>query len=117
MRENVKFNTINKYINNPDLHKLPEPTIEERDGGVMISIQKFKYKEKEGGSIGLSDTQKLLIQIIDQNPKITIKDIAHNLNINTSAVDKHIVTLKKKGVLQRIGGTRGYWKIIETKVK
>jgi ATP-dependent DNA helicase RecG len=43
--------------------------------------------------------------------------MAQALNINRSAIDKHIATLKNKGLLERIGGTRGYWKIIETKVK
>jgi predicted HTH transcriptional regulator len=34
------------------------------------------------------------------------------LKINESAVLKHINVLKKKGVLTRIGGTRGHWQVL-----
>jgi|GEM_PF-1337289 biotin operon repressor len=33
------------------------------------------------------------------------------LNINESAVQKHIDKLKEKGILVRKGTTRGYWQI------
>ena len=35
------------------------------------------------------------------------------MNINESAVLKHLAILKNSGVIERIGGTRGYWKIKE----
>jgi len=69
-----------------------------------------------GGSISLTDRQKDIIGLIKQNPKISRKDIAKILDINQSAVLKHIEKLKSLGRLKRVGGTRGYWKInIEAK--
>ncbi len=56
--------------------------------------------------------QKEVIKIIAMDNKISYKSIAKKLDINTSAVDKHIKALKKKGVLKRIGGTKGHWEII-----
>jgi len=76
-----------------------------------------------GGSIGsqiggqissqiyLTDRQKDIIDLIKQNPKISRKKIADILDINQSAVLKHLENLKKLGVIERIGGTRGYWKV------
>ena len=64
-----------------------------------------------GGTIPLSDRQKDVISLIISNPKISRLDIAKELNINQSAVIKHLDNLKSMGILARIGGTRGYWVI------
>ena len=64
-----------------------------------------------GGAIELTARQIEIINIIVSDNKITYRAIARKLNINDSAVDKHIKTLKEKGVLKRIGGTRGHWEV------
>jgi len=62
-----------------------------------------------GGQIYLTDRQKDIIDLIQQNPKISRKKIAKILDINQSAVLKHLEKLKEMGVIERVGGTRGYW--------
>ncbi|MGR7921227.1 hypothetical protein ACU6RQ_08980 [Zobellella denitrificans] len=37
--------------------------------------------------------------------------LADKLSINASAVQKHLDKLKEAGAIERIGGTRGYWKV------
>jgi biotin operon repressor len=37
------------------------------------------------------------------------------MKISESAVSKHIEILKEKGYIERVGGTRGYWKINKEK--
>lgn len=71
-----------------------------------------------GGSISgsmdtqyLTDRQKDILDLIKQNPKISYRKMAQVLDIADSAVKKHLNKLKKLGVIERIGGTRGYWKI------
>ena len=64
-----------------------------------------------GGVIELTARQIEIINIIASDNKITYRVLADKLNINDSAVDKHIKTLKEKGVLKRIGGTRGHWEV------
>ena len=49
--------------------------------------------------------------------KISYRVIAQKLGINESAVKKHLNNLKEKGVLKRIGGTRGHWETKASKVK
>lgn len=77
---------------------------------------------KKGGVIGgvmggvitdLTDRQKEVLTIIKANPVVSYKALTEKLRINESAVSKHIDLLKEKGYIKRIGGTRGYWEIIE----
>ena len=37
--------------------------------------------------------------------------MSEKLGINNSAVQGHLNKLREKGIIVRIGGTRGYWKI------
>ena len=69
----------------------------------------------EGGSgtIRLTERQDELISIIKDNSKISTRELDKILNINHSAVQKHINNLKAKGVISRIGGTRGEWIILK----
>ena len=98
--------------------KLYRPVIESLGGSIGGSI------EDSGGSIGgsiedsggsmvnteiLTDRQNEILVLIQQNPKISYRDMAVQLGINNSAVKKHLNHLKDAGWLERVGGTRGYW--------
>ena len=63
-----------------------------------------------GGSIDeLTDRQQEIMKLILQNNKISYRSIADKIGIHESAVGKHIETLKTKKIIERVGGTRGYW--------
>jgi ATP-dependent DNA helicase RecG len=66
-----------------------------------------------GGQIGgqISETQQLILSLIMDNNKISRREIAEKLRINESAIQKHVNKLKQLGIIERIGETRGYWKI------
>ena len=64
-----------------------------------------------GSPIELTERQKEILLLIANNTKISRRDLAIQLNINVSAMQGHFDNLKKKGVLTRIGGTRGYWQV------
>lgn len=64
-----------------------------------------------GGSIEITDRQNEVLSLMIQNNKVSKKQLAETLRINSSAIDKHIENLKSKGLIRRIGGTRGYWKV------
>lgn len=67
---------------------------------------------KKGGAIPkLTDRQITVLQIIKSDNKISYRAIADKMDINESAVLKHVEILKEKGYIERIGGTRGSWKI------
>lgn len=72
-----------------------------------------------GGSIGgekvvqsgLTERQQAVLMLITENPRRTHREIADALGINPSAVQKHLDKLKQAGAIERIGGTRGHWKV------
>ena len=70
-----------------------------------------------GGAMGgailqLTERQNEVLSIITADPAISYRLIARHLNINESAVLKHINILKEKGFIVRKGGTRGKWEIL-----
>lgn len=59
----------------------------------------------------LSDDEKLVLTLIKENNRITANRIAEIINKSPRTVQRIISGLKTKGFLERIGGTKGYWKI------
>ncbi len=57
-----------------------------------------------------------IIEIIEADPKASIRNIADAVGINPSAVQKHINTLKDSGYLLRLNGTRGDWHLVLTRL-
>lgn len=71
---------------------------------------------QEGGQDGrskieLTPAQDQVFRLIVENPKISRRELAENLKINESAIQKHINNLKEKKVIERVGKTNGYWEI------
>lgn len=65
------------------------------------------------GSERGSETKDLIIEMINQNPKITAAEIAMQLSISSRGVEKQIRKLRESGIIRRIGGRfGGYWEII-----
>lgn len=106
-------------------HGLPEPDIKEKDGGFMVTLYKANHNifedEVLGGTIGgiiennpkeLTDRQLEILLMIKQDNMVSIRRIAEKLDINISATQSHIDKLKEKNIIERVGGTRGYWKIL-----
>jgi len=60
----------------------------------------------------LTEKQQTILRIIKENPKISRKELVKELNINPSAVQKHIEKLKQKKLLKRIGPAKGgHWEV------
>ena len=79
----------------------------------------FPYDKIESSQIGgqikslknITERQKEVLQLINIDNKISRLKMSKKLNINESAIQKHLNYLKEKGYLERIDGSRGYWKI------
>jgi Fic family protein len=57
---------------------------------------------------------KKIIEFIKKNNKISGQQMADNLKITRRTIQRHLNTLKEKGVIERIGSDRtGYWKILK----
>lgn len=66
-----------------------------------------------GGTIDpeLTERQVEILNILQNEPTLSISKISQRLKINRSATQEHFEALKSKSIIERIGGTRGYWKI------
>lgn len=62
----------------------------------------------------LKGTQKTIVEIIINNPNVTIPEIARQLNLNPRGIAKHFKVLQDKGVIRRVGPDKGgHWEVIE----
>ncbi|MCQ2071418.1 MAG: winged helix-turn-helix transcriptional regulator, partial [archaeon] len=52
-----------------------------------------------------------ILLILKTNPKISMERVSEELGVSRPTVSNHISLLKSRGLLERVGGTRGYWKI------
>lgn len=55
----------------------------------------------------LNKTQRKIIDIILENPKVTQSEIAEQLNISISAVKKSMKEMVNAGILVKIGANKG----------
>lgn len=59
----------------------------------------------------MSATQKAIIQLLRENPQITIREMASTLGKNETTISMNIRQLKEHGVVERIGSDKtGHWK-------
>lgn len=101
--------------------QLPRPEFRNISDGFMVTVfATNKDIEEVGGAIGgaitrtengLSGSKAQIIALIKESPTISYREISKKININESAIIKHIKGLKEAGLLIRMGGTRGFWKI------
>ncbi|MDR0833012.1 MAG: Fic family protein [Candidatus Symbiothrix sp.] len=71
-----------------------------------------KWWSENGGQKKWSENIGKLFDLISAQPDITRKEMAEQLQINPSAVQKHIEKLKKEGIITREGSDKkGSWKI------
>lgn len=112
------------------LSKEPETTFKEI-AGMFVAVFKRKGIEKDtvkdtekvgerlGEGLverlvdGLVENQKKMLDMMKKDPHISKKELSLKLGISSTAIDKNIITLKKKGLLRRIGADRGgYWEAV-----
>jgi len=53
---------------------------------------------------GLGESQQKIVRLIEKNSAITLKEMANQIGISTTAIDKNIVKLKEKRIIRRVGG-------------
>ncbi|MEA3451098.1 MAG: winged helix-turn-helix transcriptional regulator, partial [Bacteroidota bacterium] len=63
----------------------------------------------------IEQTRVKIIELINQNNKITRQELAERLNLTVKGVDWNINLLKEEGKLKRIGPDKGgHWKVVES---
>ena len=76
-------------------------------------VQKGGPENKEVVQKGGSETRNAIIQLIADNANITSRDMANKLNINRSAILKHLKKLQEENLIAREGSQKsGRWIIL-----
>ena len=67
---------------------------------------------------GLVENQRKLLWLMSVNPSVSKRELAGKIKISTTAIDKSITALKKKGLLRRVGPDKGgHWEVTEAALK
>ncbi len=64
-------------------------------------------------NIKLSNDEKIVVEILKNNPNYTAAKLATLINKNSRSVQRILSNLKNKNIIERVGGTRGYWKVVK----
>ncbi len=60
----------------------------------------------------LSESEVIIMRLIVEDSYITAAKLAEKINMSERNVQRVLSTLKSKQAIERIGGTRGYWKVL-----
>lgn len=100
-----------------------EPELLEIGDSFRVNLYRPSYNEVHQSSLknspksSLKDvnrTQQKILDMIQENPKITQTAMAEKLDITPRAVKKNIKELAGNGLVERVGSARmGYWKAKE----
>ncbi|WP_346687491.1 ATP-binding protein [Enteroscipio rubneri] len=66
-----------------------------------------------GNHVGnqLSETEERVLALVKSDPKTSARKISDKLEMSVRQAERTLASLRKKGVIAREGGTRGYWKV------
>ena len=60
----------------------------------------------------LDEMEDKIVNIMTNNPKITLEEVANNIKKSLSTVDRKVKKLKAIDIIERVGSDKdGYWKI------
>lgn len=81
---------------------------------MLCILEKWSIKVvHKGGPEGGTETRDDIIQLIADNANITSRDMANKLNINRSAILKHLKKLQEENLITREGSQKsGRWIIL-----
>ena len=108
---------------------LPKPTIESKQGGVLVTFQRNnvnipKQKPIDAQNVAESaqensqktqqKTQQKILNLIKRNPNITTQEMSNLIGIDRSNVWRNMKMMQQQGIIRRVGPDKGgHWEIIE----
>lgn len=110
---------------------LPKPTIESKQGGVLVTFQRNNInlsnqnpKDAQNVAVNvaeeLTERQQNIIRLIEdcvaQNVAVNTKYLSEKLNVNRKTIQRDMAHLQERKLIQWIGPDKtGQWKIIKEK--
>ncbi len=106
-------------------YNVAEPEFEISEHWVTITLKRPKLvkgirgeeegSEELGNQLGnrLGNTKASILHEMKNNPHITGRQLSETLEISTTAIEKNIKQLREAGIIERVGGTRGHWEVLD----
>ncbi len=67
-----------------------------------------------GINVGTNKTEKAVLGILISNPEKTAEEMAKEVGVTKRTIERTLVSLKEKGLLERIGSNKsGSWSVIQ----
>ena len=106
---------------------LPKPTIESKQGGVLVTFQRnnvnlIKLNSTDVHDVAvnvaeeLSERQRAIVEIIKNNVAVNVavntKYLSERLGVNRKTIQRDVVALQEKHLIQWVGSDKtGHWEI------
>ena len=98
---------------------LAEPKIEDAEGGVRITIFRKGFVAQgvaQGVAQELTDIQKQILELIQNNPKISRSEIAEQIGRSVKTIERRLAEMEN--IVKFVGsGYSGHWQIISTETR
>lgn len=110
---------LGDYRMQPQYTEAMEPKIFTEHDSFFLVLKNLNYEytlnnQNQSNEEATQKTPNKLIELIKQNPRITIKEMAENTGITVDGVKYHIRNLKMHGIIERVGADKGgCWKIMD----
>ena len=66
-----------------------------------------------GINVGINKTEKAVLSILIRNPEKTAEEMATEVGVTKRTIERTLVNLKKKGLVERIGSNKsGSWSVV-----
>jgi ATP-dependent DNA helicase RecG len=92
-----------KIFNSCKEAELPEPTIESRDGGILVTLFKTKFAVEQLKKLGLNERQIKAIEFLKENSKITNREYQALNDVSKKTATRDLKELTDIGLIKGSG--------------
>lgn len=70
-------------------------------------------KSREKNTKGREKSREKILNLISENPNITISELAETTSLSSKTIEKHIKNLKADNKIKRVGADKGgHWEVL-----
>ena len=96
--------------------RLPAPDFEERAGQFVTTIWRDWLTENIMDQLGLNELERQVVAFVKSNRQISNQVYRDTFGVSKPTATRHLNSLAKKGILQKVGTTgKGTYYILEKK--
>ena len=81
--------------------------------GAQFKVTIPRMPDGSAPKVGIGDARGKILEAFRVNPTLAMRALASQMGISLSSLQGHVASLKLEGWLEREGGTRGRWRVVE----